>query len=249
MRSVRPAEEAPDSPGDDDSRAGNRRIRSAGLGVPARVRPALPVLADVVIPVVAYFALHGLGVRDVWALTVAGAATGVNAVVGTVRRRKLDGVGLLIAGELALGVALLFVTGDPRVVLAKPALYTALSGIYLLASCRFGQPLVYQAARPMATRGDPVRTVAYRLAWDNSAEFRWRERVITAGIGIALLVESVLRVVVVYSFSRAQIEESVLLSQVPGFALLVAVVVLIRTQVPGLRRLVDAEQERLSPTG
>lgn len=210
-----------------------------------RVRAAVPFLADLVIPTVAYFALHALGVADVWALTVAGAATGLNAVVGTVRRRRLDGVGVLIGCELALSVVLLVVTDDARVVLAKPAFYTALSAVFLLVSCRVGQPLVYQAAQPMATKGDPDRTVAYRLAWDSSPEFRRRERLITAGIGMALLVESVLRVVVVFSLPERRIDESLLLSQVPGVVLLVVVVALIRSQVPALRRIVDAEQARL----
>lgn len=216
----------------------------SGIRVPPGLVALLPILADIVIPAVVYLLLHRFGVPDVWALTAAGAATGIHTVVGTVRRRSLDGIGVLVVCELALAAVLLSVSQDPRLVLARPAFYTAMSGIYLMVGC-LGQPVVYQAARPMAVRGDPRRAVAYERAWERSAEFRRRERLITAGIGVALLVESVLRVVVVYSLPARQIEESVLLSQVPGLVLLVVVIVLIRSQVPTLRRLVDAEQAAL----
>ncbi|HEY9476015.1 MAG TPA: VC0807 family protein [Mycobacteriales bacterium] len=220
------------------------RLPRSGVRLPAGLVALLPILADIVIPTAVYLLLHRLGVGDVWALTAAGAATGVHTAIATVRRRRLDGIGLLVVCELALAVLLLSVTQDPRLVLARPAFYTALSGTYLLASC-LGQPIVYHAARPMAVKGDPRRAVAYERTWDRSAEFRRRERLITAGIGAALLVESVLRVVVVYSLPPRQVEESVLLSQVPGLVLLVVVIVLIRSQVPALRRLVDVEQARL----
>jgi hypothetical protein len=38
----------------------------------------LPTLLDLVIPTAGYFLLHWAGLPDVWALTIAGSATGVN---------------------------------------------------------------------------------------------------------------------------------------------------------------------------
>lgn len=211
-----------------------------------RLRLFLPVLLDIVVPVIAYVVLRALGANQFWALTLGGVGTGVVALLNTIRRRRLDWIGVLVILEVALSVALLFTTKDPRVVAVKPAFYTALTGFYFLFTCVVGKPVVYLAAAPIATGGDPVRTEAYGLAWDESPVFRARERVITAAFGVALLIESVLRVWIVYHWSPAKLGESFVLSQLPGIVLLVAVLGLARSQVPTISKIVDGIQERIS---
>ena len=129
-----------------------------------RLRALLPILLDLVIPTAGYFLLHWAGLSDVWALTVAGSATAVNAAVTTVRRGRLDALGLLVVAEIAVSVALAASTGDPRLVLARPAVYLAVAGVVNLISCVAGRPLSYTGAAPMATKGDPQRAVAYERA-------------------------------------------------------------------------------------
>src|SRR5439155_17975028 len=119
-------------------------------------------------------------------------------------------VGVLVILEIALSVVLLFVTDDPRIVAIKPAFYTILAGLYLGATCFVGRPAVYVAATPMATRGDPVRAVAYERAWNESAEFRRRQRFMTGAFAAFLLLASLLRIVVVYHYTAEQIERSFL---------------------------------------
>jgi hypothetical protein len=53
----------------------------------SRLRTLLPTLLDLVIPTAGYFLLHWAGLSQVWALTIAGSATAVNAAVTTIRRR------------------------------------------------------------------------------------------------------------------------------------------------------------------
>ncbi|GAB2452799.1 hypothetical protein GCM10027187_21280 [Streptosporangium sandarakinum] len=214
-----------------------------------RFRLLLPLLTDVLVPIVLYLLLKRLGVGDFWALTLAGLATGVSVTVHTVRRRKLDMFGVLVLLEIALSVALLFVTDDPRIVAIKPSFYTALAAVFLLVTCFVGRPATYVAAQPLATRGDPVRTVAYRAAWTVSPSFRARQRLMTATFAVFLLAESVLRVVVVYHYSAAEIERSFLLSQLPGIVLLALVLLSFRLQVPALRRIVDGVQRQTDPAG
>ena len=212
-----------------------------------RLRLLLPALLDIVIPVVAYFALRALGANQFWALTLAGVGTGLSALVNTVRRRKLDWIGVLVLLEVALSAALLFTTDDPRVVAIKPAFYTALTGVYFLVTCVVGKPVVYLAAAPIATGGDPIRSDAYRRAWDESPTFRSRERLMTVAFAVALLAESVLRVWIVYRWSPAKLDESFALSQLPALVLLAAVLGVVRLQVPTISRIVDGIQERLTP--
>jgi hypothetical protein len=212
----------------------------------ARVRAFLPLAADLLVPIIGYFVLHALGMSDVWALTLAGLLTGLHTAYVTVRRGRIDGVGVLIVVELALTVVLLLVSNDPRTVLLKPSFYTAVTAAYLYATCFVGRPVVYEAATPLATDGDPVRLAAYRSAWENSAPFRARERVITAAFGTALLVEAILRAVIVFSLPADEVGKSVLAGNAPGVLLVAAALVFTKLQVPALTRLVDQEQERLS---
>ena len=215
----------------------------ASPAAPSRRHSLLPILLDLLIPTVGYFLLHGAGLSDVWALTIAGSATAVNALLTTVRRGRLDALGLLIVAEIAVSVALVASTGDPRLILARPAVYLAVAGVVNLVSCFAGRPLSYTAATPMATKGDPQRAVAYERAWHHSPELRAIHRQLTAGIGLAMLAYAVLRVLIVYSFPTAT---AVLAQEIPGLLLIALVVVLIRRRVPRLRRIVDAEQAALA---
>jgi hypothetical protein len=203
----------------------------------------LPTLLDLVIPTAGYFLLHWAGLPDTWALTIAGAATGVNALVNTIRRGRLDALGLLVVAEIAVSVVLLAVTADPRLILVRPAVYLAVAGVVNLVSCFAGRPLSYTASTPMATKGDPERAVAYERAWHHSPELRAIHRQLTAAIGLAMIVYAVMRVLIVYSFSTGT---AVLVQEVPGILLIALVVVLIRRRVPRLRRIVDAEQAALA---
>jgi hypothetical protein len=209
----------------------------------SRLRALLPTLLDLVIPTAGYFLLHWAGLPDVWALTIAGAATAVNALITTIRRGRLDALGLLVMAEIGVSIALVAVTADPRLILARPAVYLAVAGVVNLISCFAGRPLSYTASTPMATKGDPQRAVAYERAWHHSPELRAIHRQLTAGIGLAMIVYAILRVVIVYSFSTGT---AVLGQELPGLVLLALVVALIRRRVPRLRRIVDAEQAVLA---
>jgi hypothetical protein len=149
----------------------------------SRLRALLPTLLDLVIPTAGYFLLHWAGLSDVWALTIAGSATGVNALVHTIRRGRLDVLGLLVVAEIGVSVVLVVVTADPRLILARSAVYLAVAGLVNLVSCFAGRPLSYTASTPMATKGDPERAVAYERAWHHSPELRRIHRQLTAGIG------------------------------------------------------------------
>jgi hypothetical protein len=212
----------------------------------ARFRALAPILLDLIVPTIGYFVLHWFGLSDVWALTVAGSASGVAALVNTVRRRHVDVLGVLVAVELAVSVALAVITADARLVLVRPAFYLAVAAAVGLASVTFGRPLTYTAATPLATKGDPQRTAAYERAWHRSARLRQIHRRLTAAVSLGMLAYAVLRVVVVYSFS---VGSAVLLQEVPGIVLIVGALALLRSQVPELRRIVDAEQAATVQSG
>jgi hypothetical protein len=210
-----------------------------------RYRAFLPYLLDLVVPIVTYFVLHGLGVSDVLALTIGGLGTGVNATVGTIRRRRLDGIGLLVVLEIALSIGLLFVTNDERILLIKPSFYVTLAALYAFITCLVGRPLGFEASKPIASRGDPLRLAAYERSWERSPTFRRLERIVTLGWGLALMADAILRVVVVFSFTPEQIGQSLVLSQLPGLAAIAVAIGVTRLLVPTLRRIVDTQLQEL----
>ncbi|HEX3778704.1 MAG TPA: VC0807 family protein [Pseudonocardiaceae bacterium] len=199
----------------------------------------LPVLLDLVIPVAGYYLLHALGMSTFLALTVSGAATGINALFNTVRQRRLDAIGLLVVLEIALSVTLLFSTHDPRIALLKPGFYTAAAGMYALFSCWVGRPLVYEAGKPFASRGDPRRLAGYERAWVSSRRFRRVISQVTVGWGITFLLDSLLRTVIVLHFPATEVTDSLVLSQAPSVLLLVLVVVFTRLRMRSVRSIID----------
>lgn len=196
------------------------------------------------------FGLYAMGVPAPYAMVTGSAPVVVGVVVALVRGRRLDGFGLLVIVEVAAGVALGMTSGDPRWLLARPAVYVAVAGLYALVTCFTPRPLMMVISKPMAVAGDPLREEAFgRLAGgvaEGAARFRRIELAMTAGVGVLLIAEAVLRVVVVYSYPVHEVLRAGLMSQVPAIALLVVAMAALRVlAIPRVRAIVDAEQERL----
>ena len=95
----------------------------------------------------------------------------------------------------------------------------------------------------MATKGDPVRTVAWERAWEESPQFRLAHRVLTFGSGVAFLADAVLRVVVVF---RLPIDRAAWLSNLPHIAAGAILIVLWALFGRWAGGLVDVIQQRLA---
>lgn len=160
----------------------------------------LGYVVDVVAPMALFFVLNRLGVPPIWSLLLGSAIVLLSMTVNTVRQRRVDRVGILVLVEIAVSIVLLFVWRDPRFLLAKLSLYTAIAGVYLIATSFRGRPLTYDGAFQIGTKGDPVRGAAFARCWERSSQFRRTLRIASFGWGLACLVDAVLRVVVVYRF-------------------------------------------------
>ncbi|QRX92992.1 VC0807 family protein [Streptomyces noursei] len=207
------------------------------------LRALLPILSDLIVPTVVYYLLHWFGVADAPALITACAATAGYAVPRMIRGRRVDALGLLVIAELAATAALLTVSGDARLALLRPTVYLTVAATVFLLSCWRGRPLTYTGATPMATKGDPERAAAYERSWHNSPQMRATHRRLTAASATAMLGYALLNVVIVYAFPVSQADG---LQKVPGIALILAIVVMLRSRVPRLSRIVDAEQQRFT---
>jgi hypothetical protein len=214
-------------------------IRRAG-GVIA----ALPYLLDFIVPLVAFYALTAAGVSSFWSLTIGGALTGVTSVVNTVRRRRLDGLGLLVIAEIALSLVLIATTRDPRLVLARSSLYLALAGIWVLASAVIRRPVTISTSKGFAAKdngADGILAVDWLTA--NSEPFMLIHRRLSALWGVMFLGYAVVRVVIIYHTTVAR---AVSVTEIPG---IIAIgICLIASRQAG-KRLEALVKERLRESG
>jgi hypothetical protein len=175
---------------------------------------ALPYLLDFTVPLVAFYALTAAGLSSFWSLTIGGALTGVISVVNTIRRGKLDGLGLLVIAEIALSLVLIATTRDPRLVLARSSLYLALAGIWVLGSAVIGRPVTINTSKAFAARSNGQNGIA-AVDWlaANSAPFLRIHRGLSALWGGMFLLYAVVRVIIIYSTS---VSRAVSISEIPG---------------------------------
>ena len=173
---------------------------------------------DIFGPLAAYWLTRRLGIPVFWGLALGGVIAVASTAINSIRRRRLDAVGTLVLLEFAASIVLLFYLNDPRLLLIRPSIYTGVAAIYLMANAFTSQPLSFQGSRAMATNGDPVRTIAFEQAWRDLPQFRRAHKMLTFGWGLASMVDSILRVVIVYSFP---VDRAAWLSNLPHTAAII----------------------------
>lgn len=179
-----------------------------------QVKQVLPFVLDLVLPTVAFYGLKQAGAGDYWALTGGALLTTVNAVFTTVRRRRLDSLGLLVILEILLALVLTVTLRDARLVLARPSFYLLLAGAWLLYKAFTPRPLTVEASRPMAVKGDPQRKIAYEWCVANVPEFLRVHRRVSVLWAAMIIAYAVVRVLIIYSVP--DVGTSVWLNEVPG---------------------------------
>ncbi|XVQ87661.1 VC0807 family protein [Microbispora siamensis] len=155
----------------------------------------MPLALDVAAPMACYYLLHGaFGMSEVTALAVSGVIPAVRVVAGIVRDRTLNGLaGLTLAVNVA-GIALSFVTGDARMMIAKDSALSGVISLFMMLSAFTARPVMTPGMRAFITRGNAVREAAWeRLA--SSARFRRAERRFTGIWGGAMLADCVARLI------------------------------------------------------
>jgi hypothetical protein len=149
---------------------------------------------DVGLAVLAYYGARAVGLSE-WSALLAGTlASGGRLLWVAARDRRVDPFAGVLLVLFAAGLAVSFVTGDARFLLAKDSATSGVLGLTFLASCLVGKPLCYLAALRMA---GPARTqLAGRFTVDAAMRRRFYRLTLVWGGG--LLVEALLRIAVVY---------------------------------------------------
>ena len=178
------------------------------------IRGVLPYLLDILIPLVAYYALTAAGSSSFWALVIGGGLTAAASLVNTLRRGRLDNLGVLVIVEIALGLTLDLTARDPRLTLARGSLFIALAGIWLLVNAFGHRPPTVDITKAFAFKKAGAEGVAaFEWLAANSAQFLRIQRSLSAVWSLLFLAYAILRVIVIYTVS---VPQAVWLNEIPG---------------------------------
>src|ERR1051326_6854525 len=101
---------------------------------------------DIAGPLVAYSMLRSAGQSQVSALILSGAFPALGIIVGVIRHRRVDTIGVLVLAGIVVGTVLGLLSGDPRLVLVEGSVPTAVFGLLCLGSLLAPRPLIYRFA-------------------------------------------------------------------------------------------------------
>ncbi|MFE1312119.1 VC0807 family protein [Streptomyces sp. NPDC058755] len=163
-----------------------------------------PLLLDVAVPLGSYYLFKdGFGMSTFAALAWSSVVPAVRTLWSLARERKVNGLAGLILVVNVVSLLLSFVSGDPRLMLAKDSGISSTVAIGILVSVRLGRPMMTAGMKPFLVKGDAAKEAAWeRLmsgAVAGSADFRRKERAFSVVWGLALLAECVVRVVGAYT--------------------------------------------------
>ncbi|MCQ4079283.1 hypothetical protein NGB36_01315 [Streptomyces sp. RB6PN25] len=174
-----------------ETRSRGRRLNPASRAM------VTTLFYDIGLSVNAYFVAELLGASNYLALLVGTVVSGLRMLWVAVRQRRLDPFALFLLALFGAGLALSFVTGDPRFILAKDSTMSCAAGLVLVGSCIIRRPLAYYAAQRFARSAgnaqheefqSTAKTTAMRARWFR-ASLVW---------GISLLVDAGLRIAAIY---------------------------------------------------
>ncbi|MEV4339532.1 VC0807 family protein [Streptomyces sp. NPDC049590] len=163
-----------------------------------------PLLIDVAVPLGSYYLFkEAFGMSTFAALAWSSVVPAVRTVWGVVKERRTNALAALILVVNVVSLLLSFVSGDPRLMLAKDSGVSSTVAIGILVSVRLGKPMMTEGMKPFLVKGDPAREAAFQRLVSGtaagSAAFRRKERVFSVVWGLVLLAECVVRIVGAYT--------------------------------------------------
>jgi len=170
----------------------------------SKKNPFAPLIVDVAVPLGSYYLFKdGFGMSTFAALAWSSVVPAARTVWSVVKERATNGLALLILVVNVVGLLLSFVSGDPRLMLAKDGGVSSTVAIGILVSVALGKPMMTAGLKPFLVKGDAAKEAAWqRLAGglaSGSADFRRKERLFSVVWGVALLAECIARVAGAYT--------------------------------------------------
>ncbi|WP_330338543.1 VC0807 family protein [Streptomyces sp. NBC_00557] len=163
-----------------------------------------PLILDVAVPLASYYLFKdAFGMSTFAALAWSSVVPAARTVWAVAKERRVNGLAGLILVVNVVSLLLSFVSGDPRLMLAKDSAVSSTVGIGILVSVWLGKPMMTAGMKPFLVKGDEAREAAWqRLVSGQSARsaaFRHKESVFSVVWGGALLLECVSRALGAYT--------------------------------------------------
>ncbi|KAG2171607.1 hypothetical protein INT43_008333 [Umbelopsis isabellina] len=172
------------------------------------------LLVDVVLPIMLYEILKQ-HISQLVALLISSAPPCAMVIFRAIFHRRLDPLGSIIIISFAITAAVSVIDSNPRILLFKDSITTGSLGTIFLSSLipikiwRWQiKPMTYSIASQMlATQpnvqylknGEMIDQAFPEFIWENSPIFRKCQRILTAGWGVALLMELVAKLIMYFS--------------------------------------------------
>ncbi len=157
------------------------------------------VVFDLGGPLLAYALLRHAGMSAVSALVISGVLPAIGIALGALVDGRLDIIGVVVLGGIAVGTVLGLVSHNARLFLLEGSVPSLVFALACLASLKATKPLIYRFAveilGPDTPKGRDV-TGAWRYPG-----FRRAFQVITVAWGVGYLVEVAVRVVIIETTS------------------------------------------------
>jgi intracellular septation protein A len=195
------------------------------------LRSMLPSLVmDGALPILTFTLLTRAGVSMLYALVAGGVFPAINIARQWAKSQRLDPLGIIVIGFLALGAAASLISGSVFFVLVKESFLTATFGLLCLVSLLAERPLMFYISRQF---------VPDQSWWDGLWQyptFQAMMRKITVVWGVGYILEATARVGLVMVLSPALI---VVISPVMMFGVIIGLTVWTR------RTLFAARERRI----
>jgi Intracellular septation protein A len=179
---------------------------------------------DVGLPLVAYYVARAAGQSAFWSLMAATIVAGLRVVWGALQHKKIDAFSAFMMAVFALGMVLSAVTGDARWLLVKGCIVTALAGLIFLGSAALKRPLTFTVGKRLAAK-DPESLAELEDGWRESAEFRTGFIQLALLWGFGLIIESVVRLVIIYTMSLDFSVAASAVIQILAYAVMIAITI------------------------
>lgn len=210
----------------------------------ARAGGLLAALVEIALSVGGYYLLRASGVGVFWALTAPAVAVACVSVAVTVRRGRVDAIGLLVLLELTATIVLSLVTRSPRVAALRESVYFAIGGAWCLATLAGRRPFSHTSTTVIATFGDPRREAAFARAWRDVPRYRMWQRLLTVSFGVLMIAAAGLKAWVVWSAPATGIAHAVDVSNTITVVLVAALGVGSGVLIQGPRRIIESLLEQ-----
>jgi intracellular septation protein A len=205
------------------------------------VRAMAPTLiVDVIMPMITFYLLYGLGASTLVALVAGGLFPAANIIRVWIKSRNLEPLAFIVVTFLAIGTATSLISRSVFFALIKDSLVSATFASLCLGSLLAERPLMFHLLRQFVAGDDPQRRDWWKGLWQYP-QFRTALRRVTTVWGIAYLLEASTRICLALLLAPVIV---VTISPAMGIGMLVALIAWTKHYMLALRsRGIGAQQQ------